>query len=192
MMYSDVASYMTHVFNAERAEMLIGKERRERQPPETILDRLGAETGEVWLDLGAGNGFITLPLLQNGCQVVALDLQPEMLDMLRARVPEELRPHLTAVQSALPAIPLEDSFADHIVLVNVFHEIPQIPEAIQEIFRVLKDGGTVHVIDHQKVASETGPPLEDRISPLEVCGHFGRDPIRTYQDPMYYHLVFKK
>lgn len=172
--------------------MLIGKERRERQPPEIILERLGAESGEVWLDLGAGNGFITLPLLQNGCQVVALDLQPEMLEALRNRVPEELRPHLTAVESALPTIPLDDDYANHVVLVNVFHEIVRIPETIREIFRVLKENGTVHVIDYQKVPSETGPPLQDRVSPPDVCGHFSRDPVRTYQDPLYYHLVFKK
>lgn len=190
-MYCDILQYMSHVFNPDRAKMLIGKERRERQPPETILDRLDAKSGEIWLDLGAGNGFITLPLLQNGCQVVALDLQPEMLEALRARVPEDLRPHLTSVQSALPAMPLEDASVDHIVLVNVFHELPRISEVIPEIYRVLKDGGTIHVIDYQKVESENGPPLEDRVSPLDVCGHFSREPIRTYQDPLYYHLVFK-
>lgn len=170
--------------------MLLSDDRMQRQPPEAILSRLRPEQGETWLDLGSGNGFMTLPLLESGCHVVALDLRQEMLDMLCSRVPADLRSHLQTVRSELPEIPMPDHSVDHAVLVNVFHEIPDRRRAVAEILRVLRPGGRVHVVDHQKVDSPSGPPLQDRLSPQDVEDIFGRTPCRSYLDPLYYHLIF--
>ena len=181
---------MAHVFDMDKAAMLLSDERMTRQPPQAILARLQPRKDDTWLDLGSGNGFMTLPLLESGCRVIALDLKQEMLDMLCARVPAELRPNLKTVRSELPTIPLPDGSVDPIVMVNVFHELPDHRQAVAEMLRVLRPGGHVHVVDHQKVDSPSGPPLQDRLSPAEVEGFFGRRPSQAYLDPLYYHLIF--
>ncbi|GAB7103542.1 hypothetical protein JCM4814A_18560 [Streptomyces phaeofaciens JCM 4814] len=78
--------------------------------------RTGAE-GPV-LDLAAGAGRFTLPLLATGREVTALDLSADMLDLLRARLakaPRPMRERCTVVQGDMAAFDLRRAFG-HIVL----------------------------------------------------------------------------
>ena len=181
---------MAHVFNPARAKRLLSKDRMARQPLEPILSRLKPEAGQTWLDLGAGSGFMTLPLLEQGCHVIALDLSEEMLDYLLSRVPEDLLPHLELGVAAAPPLPLEDASVDNVVLINVFHEIPDHSGAAREMLRVLRPGGRIHILDHRRDSDQGGSPKKDRLDPAEVEEAFGREALETYMEPSYYHLVF--
>ncbi|MGE4275114.1 MAG: hypothetical protein AB7E27_03500 [Candidatus Methanomethylophilaceae archaeon] len=57
---------------------------------------------------------------------------------------------------------MPDHSVDHAVLVKVFLGIPDRPAMVREIGNVLRQGGSVHVVDHPKTASEGGPPLQGR------------------------------
>jgi 2-polyprenyl-3-methyl-5-hydroxy-6-metoxy-1,4-benzoquinol methylase len=52
---------------------------------------LAAETGGPVLDVGAGTGRVTLELAAAGVEVVALDLEPELLEALTARAARQAR-----------------------------------------------------------------------------------------------------
>ncbi|MDG9726537.1 MULTISPECIES: daptide-type RiPP biosynthesis methyltransferase [unclassified Streptomyces] len=70
------------------------------------------------LDLAAGAGRFTLPLLATGREVTALDLSDHMLELLRsrlARAPKALRERCTVVQGDMAAFDLRREYA-HIVL----------------------------------------------------------------------------
>jgi len=70
------------------------------------------------LDLAAGAGRFTLPLLATGREVTALDLSDDMLRLLRARLaraPRAVRERCTVVQGDMAALDLRREFA-HIVL----------------------------------------------------------------------------
>ncbi len=57
-----------------------------------ILQQLGAREGDVWLEIGAGHGEMTLLLAGTGAQVVAVERD--------ARLAAELRPQLAALANA--------------------------------------------------------------------------------------------
>jgi SAM-dependent methyltransferase len=80
------------LFRPERAHKLDDPERLKWLPPEVVVRQL-AHPGLRVADVGAGSGYFALPLapaVPPGGRVFAVDLQPEMLQILRARVPPEL------------------------------------------------------------------------------------------------------
>ncbi len=82
-----------------------------------IVRIVRANPGPV-LDLAAGSGRLTLPLLALGREVTALDLSPDMLDLLVNRleeVPGRMRRRCTVVQGDMSDFRLEGQFS-HVVL----------------------------------------------------------------------------
>ena len=77
-----------------------------------VLRLLRTTTGPV-LDLAAGAGRFTLPLLAVGVQVTALDLSPHMLGLLEralAAAPDKLRRRCVVVEADMTAFDLPDRF----------------------------------------------------------------------------------
>lgn len=74
--------------------------------------RIRPESGRV-LELAAGSGRLTVPLLEMGLEVTALELSSAMLDILRSRladVPSAVRDRCTVVQADMSAFALADRF----------------------------------------------------------------------------------
>jgi SAM-dependent methyltransferase len=92
------------------------------------------------VDIGAGTGKLTRSLVALGHRVVAVEPLPEMLDRLRAAVPDA-----TAVVGAAESTPLPDGTADVVACAQAFHWFDQ-ERALVEIARVLRPGGRVAIV----------------------------------------------
>ena len=108
-------------------------------PADAVAFLLGAAPVRV-LDLGAGTGLLTDVLLAAGHQVVAVDPSAEMLEQLRARLPQ-----VTAAVGGAEGIPLPDSDVDAVVAGQAAHWFDPVPAA-DELRRVLRPGGTVGLV----------------------------------------------
>ena len=74
-----------------------------REPRPILLsacERLGAGAGRVAVDLGCGEGTDALALLERGWSVVAIDVEPDGLAMLAARIPTELAGQIQLICAA--------------------------------------------------------------------------------------------
>ncbi len=111
----------------------------------TELDIL--EKSMILIDLGAGDGYIsrcTAPLVK---KVIAIDNSGEMLRELQRKARNEGIKNIEAIESDALDVPLPDSSAD-IVCSNMFlHHVEQPKLVIQEIYRLIKPGGTVFLAD---------------------------------------------
>ncbi len=178
---------MPHLFDIRKREKLWGEERKARQPITDLMETLDPSSGEHWVDIGAGNGYVTIPLLQRGCSVTALDMEETMIFDLIARTPDELRVGLTTAIGQAPPLPLGDAEADAAVMVNTLHEIEDLPNLVTEIFRVLKPKGMLHVVEHRKDSGVEGPPEEDRLGPEDVMRIFSEMELSYSKDMGTYH-----
>ena len=154
---------MAHQFEAGNKEMLKGQHRHEVQPAEDIVERASPHQGEICADLGAGTGYISIPLSLEVKAVIALDSQREMLDSLKASIGPAHAGQIWPLIGELPELPFADRSLDRVFIVNVLHEFEDRAYLVNEIKRVLKEGGKVSLVDFQKKQTSFGPPIDERI-----------------------------
>jgi ubiquinone/menaquinone biosynthesis C-methylase UbiE len=87
------------------------------------------------LEVGAGTGRISVPLLQRGTRLYGLDLARPMLQRLRAKT-------LTArvAEANAAQLPFGEGQFDGLLTVHVLHLVGRWREALREFRRVLKPG----------------------------------------------------
>ena len=92
------------------------------------------------LELGCGTGYFTRELARSGADIVAIDVSPELLEIARANC---CAPNVRyEIQNAY-ALSYPDQMFDSVVGSSVLHHL-EIEEALREIHRVLKPGGTIY------------------------------------------------
>lgn len=113
-------------------------EHRPDYPETGVRWALGSAAGTLdVLDLGAGTGKLSAPLVALGHRVTAVE--PD--DGMRGEL-ERLLPSVTALAGGAEEIPLPDASVDAVVVGQAFHWFDQ-ERALPEIARVLRPGGTV-------------------------------------------------
>jgi SAM-dependent methyltransferase len=96
------------------------------------------------LEIGAGTGYFTLNLLQEGIvrDGVCTDVSPGMLEALRANA-ERLELTVETVVADAAALPFPDASFDLVLGHAVLHHLPELERAFTEFARVLRPGGTL-------------------------------------------------
>jgi SAM-dependent methyltransferase len=109
---------------------------------------LAGRIADPVLDLGCAYGVATLPALEAGGTVVASDMEPQHLDILREKASPELRARLTCVPGKLPEINFPEASFGAILCSRVFHFLTgeEIDQSIAKIFRWLKPGGRFFLV----------------------------------------------
>ena len=127
--------------------------RRKMQPPQLMLDRSGIQAGQMVLELGCGSGaYTTFASKRVGPQgkVYALDIQEGMLQQLKGKLDQsndQSASVIVPVQGSATKLPFEDGTLDIVYLVTVLMEIPNRENALSEIYRVLKPGGSLAITE---------------------------------------------
>jgi ubiquinone/menaquinone biosynthesis C-methylase UbiE len=116
-----------------------------------MVDAFGIRAGDRVLELGPGPGYFTdaaaAAVGGSGC-VVAADLQPEMIALLRSRLRPDAAPRVRTLACAATALPFRAESYDAAFLVTVLGEIPEPRAAIAELARVIRPGGVVSFAEH--------------------------------------------
>ncbi len=187
---------MTHKFDARNAEILDSKDRMKFLNTDMILDKIGLNGEMVLADLGCGTGYFSIPASLRVKKVYALDVQQEMLDILRRKIRQQKLGNIETILSEESSIPLPDNSLDVLFIANVFHELEDRSSILKEARRILSGRGKLVIIDWMKIEMDFGPPLEERLGPGEVislCKDEGFK-IREQSDagPYNYLLIFEK
>ena len=116
------------------------------------------ELGQV-LDLCAGTLDLTRMLLDEGAhQVIAVDFSAQMLaagqTKMSADDPVQIK------QADARELPLEDKSVDNIICGFGLRNVPELPRAIAECARVLRDGGSLVVLDFFQPSSMVSKVLQ--------------------------------
>jgi ubiquinone/menaquinone biosynthesis C-methylase UbiE len=121
--------------------------------PARVVDRSGVSPGMHVLEVGPGPGMYTVALAERVAssgkdgRVTSLEIQPEMIEMLRERLRGAGVRNVEVVQGDGRQMPLPDDGFDVVFLVDVVGEIPDKPGFFSECARVLKPGGILAVTE---------------------------------------------
>jgi SAM-dependent methyltransferase len=141
------------------------------QQPALVLAALDLGPGMVIADIGAGTGYFAVRLARavpDG-QVIATDIEPDMIRYLSERAAREQLPNLRAVRTP-PADPqLAVGTVDRILVVDVWHHIDDRAGYARALARALRPGGKLAIVDFTREATH-GPPPEMRLTPEQVIG----------------------
>ena len=96
------------------------------------------------IEIGAGTGYFTLNLMQDGVvgAGVCTDVSPGMLATLRANA-ERLGLDVETVVTDAAALPFEDASFDLVLGHAVLHHLPELQRSFAEFRRVLRPGGVL-------------------------------------------------
>jgi SAM-dependent methyltransferase len=126
-----------------------------------LAARLRLGPGRTVVDLAAGTGKLTRPLLATGAEVVAVEPVAEM----RAALPADAR----ALDGTAEAMPLPTASADAIAVAQAFHWFDG-DTALAEIHRVLRPGGALALVWNRRLMDDA---LNHAIEEL-IALHRGR------------------
>ena len=142
---------------------------RKREEARAYFDRVAATFGEqilpgrTWeglcrallqlvpraryIDLGIGDGLLTMMLAETAEKVTAVDLSSEMLSQLDQRARAKGLHNIEGIEASIDDLPMEDSIYDVAVFSQALHHADIPARALAEAHRILVPEGTVLVLD---------------------------------------------
>ncbi len=150
------------VMGWQGAAWLEREEREREERTDLLVAALQLKPGMVVADVGAGTGYLArrmAPAVTPGGKVLAVDVQPEMVAMLKSTVQ---RGGLTQIQPSLGAkddVGLAASSVDLAVMVDVYHELEFPYEMLASIVLALKPGGRLVFVEYR--AEDPRVPIKE-------------------------------
>jgi ubiquinone/menaquinone biosynthesis C-methylase UbiE len=119
-----------------------------RNAQSQVIALLNVQPGVHFLDIGCGTGWAVgqvAKLVHDQGLFYGVDLSPKMIEKARGNFIG--RAHLVFTHANVESIPLDSDFFDVIICTNSFHHYPNPAKALDEMFRLLKSGGKVLILD---------------------------------------------
>lgn len=165
----------------EGAAWLDRAEREAEEAPSKAIAALGLQPGAVVADVGAGSGYYTVRLAKvvgpTG-RVVATDLQPGMLDILRGKVARERLTNVQLVQGRSDDPVLPPNTFDLILMVDVYHELAEPQLFVRKLREALKADGRLVLIEFRREDPRVPIREEHKMSVEQVRQELGADGFR--------------
>jgi ubiquinone/menaquinone biosynthesis C-methylase UbiE len=138
--------------SAAGAAWLDRDERQREENTELSLRLIEVQRESVVADIGAGSGYYSTRLARlvgPGGRVYANDIQPAMLDILRARIERERLPNIELVLGTPTDPRLPRASIDLAILVDVYHEFSAPQVMLRRIRESLKPGGRLVLLEYR-------------------------------------------
>lgn len=110
---------------------------------DTVREFARNETYHDILDIGCGNGSISLPLLNARSQLTWLDLSGSMLATAQRSVPNHLADHVRALEGNFITTPFDAGAFDLILCLGVLAHVDSPEEVITKIAALLRPKGAL-------------------------------------------------
>ncbi len=134
------------------ADWLDRADRETTEQPEHVLDVLGVKEGMTVADVGAGSGYFTVRIAKRvgpRGRVLATDLQPEMLDLLRTKVSKANLSNVVPILSTESDAKLPRNEVDLVLMVDVYHELPKPAVTLAQVRVSLRPEGRIALVEYR-------------------------------------------
>jgi ubiquinone/menaquinone biosynthesis C-methylase UbiE len=191
----EIAMVMGH----EAAGWLDRPEREKEEQPARLVELLKFKLGEVVADVGAGSGYLTFRIAAEvgaAGKVLAVDVQPEMLDIIRSKMKERGVKQVEPVLGTETDPKLPPSAVDTIIMVDVYHELSHPYEMTDAMVKALRPGGRLVFVEYRQEDKTVPIKLVHKMSERQVLKEMGPFPlkhVKTHESLPWQHvMVFEK
>ncbi|MGE3803315.1 MAG: class I SAM-dependent methyltransferase [Gemmataceae bacterium] len=163
---------IAHVMGHQAAGWLERKEREREERPSALLKALNIREGDKVADIGAGSGYFTFRLAKlvgaKG-KVYAVDIQQEMLDIMKKRMAKEKVTNVELIKGTEtdPKLPVEGAL-DLVLMVDVYHEFSFPWEMTGCMVNALKPGGRLVFVEYRMEDPKVPIKLVHKMSQAQV------------------------
>lgn len=143
----EIAKVMGH------QEMLwLERPSRENEQPVEAIAALELQPTDVVADIGAGTGYFSFRIasLVGRGKVLAVDIQPEMLDAIRFLKAENSVTNVETILGSVKDPNLPPASVDLALMVDAYHEFEYPREMMEAVFKALKPGGRVALLEYRR------------------------------------------
>ncbi len=142
---------IAYVMGASGAAWLERDERQKEENTELAIKNMKLKPTDVVADIGAGSGYYTFrmaPLVPKG-KVYAVDVQDEMVELLKNKKKGLNASNVEVIRSSDSTCHLSDNSVDLAIMVDVYHELEYPHEMLQSLYKALKKGGKLLLIEYR-------------------------------------------
>lgn len=190
---------IAHVMGHEAADWLERPEREREERADLLLAALKLKPGDVVADIGCGSGYYTRRLAKvvgtNGA-VFAVDIQPEMLQMLTNKLAAENILNVKPVLGTVTDSKLPPASVDLILMVDVYHEFDHPYEMVAALCTALKPGGRVVFVEFRAEDPNVPIKLVHKMSQAQVRKEMKPHPLDWMETistlPQQHVIVFRE
>jgi ubiquinone/menaquinone biosynthesis C-methylase UbiE len=191
----EIAQVMGH----QAAGWLERPEREKEEEPAKMIAALNLSPGDVVADIGAGSGYHTFRmarLVGPKGKVFAVDIQKEMLDLIRKRMDETKITNVEPILGTESDPKLPAGSVDLILLVDVYHEFSYPYEMTEAMVKALKPGGRLVFVEFRLEDPAVPIKLVHKMTKKQVVKEMGPHPLRHVKTidvlPWQHILIFEK
>jgi len=163
---------IAHVMGWQAASWLERPEREEEERVSEMIAELRLQPGMVVADIGAGSGYTTrrvAPILGTDGRVVAVDVQPQMVELLRKSPRKPGDAPIDVVLSSATDAQLAPDSIDLAFMVDVYHELEYPHEMLASLVRALKPNGQLVFVEYR---------AEDALVPIKTLHKMSEKQVR--------------
>jgi FkbM family methyltransferase len=187
------------VMGWQGAGWLEREEREREERTDLLMSALALQSGMVVADVGAGTGYLARRMAKAvgaSGKVLAVDVQPEMIQMLKQLAQQAKLPQIVPVQCSETDVGLPAGTVDLAIMVDVYHELAYPYEVLTSVIRALKPGGRVVFVEYR--AEDPRVPIKElhKMSEAQIKREAAVHPLvweRTVATLPWQHMVvFRK
>jgi ubiquinone/menaquinone biosynthesis C-methylase UbiE len=190
---------IAYVMGHQAADWLDRPERIKEERTDKLLKLLALQAGEVVADIGAGSGYFSFPMAKEvrpRGKVYAVDIQKEMLDLIRKRMKARKVSNIEPVLGTETDPKLPAGKIDTILLVDVYHEFSHPYEMTEAMVKALKPGGRIVFVEYRLEDPKVPIKLVHKMSQKQVKKEmtpFPLEHVKTLDGLPWQHvIIFKK
>ena len=142
---------ISQVMGHQGAYWLERPSREAAERPDMAVDALELSPTDTVADIGAGTGYMSFRMAQKvpDGQVLAVDLQPEMIELLEEARDEQGISNVQTIQAETDNPHLPSEQVDLVLMVDAYHEFEAPREVMTGVVEALKPGGRVVLAEYR-------------------------------------------
>jgi SAM-dependent methyltransferase len=189
---------IAQIMGFEGAAWLERAERAQEERPDLLVKELHLMPGMTVADIGAGSGYLAkrmAPIVAPG-RVLAVDVQPQMVDLLKGLSTQPGLGNIVPVLGAPDDSRLPALSVDLAVMVDVYHELAYPYEVVRSIIAALKPGGRLVFVEYRGEDPRVPIKALHKMTVAQIRLEMQQFPLtleRTAEDlPIQHIIVFRK